>query len=148
MMASSMNFMTSKAKALSTPIGLLNGVGESGLGRHDPYRLVVVRAAGGVLDFARDLGKQRVVSAHAHVRAGMHHGAALAHEDLSRIDALAAIGLNAQALGLGIPSVARTSARFLVCHAVTPGPRCRRCALRCTPGGALATSGSACAGAA
>src|SRR5436853_486782 len=67
---------------------------------------------------AGDAREQRVVASHADVRAGMHLRAALAHQDLTGIDPLAAERLDAEALGLGIAPVARAAARFLVSHAL------------------------------
>src|SRR2546422_573334 len=48
----------------------------------------------------------------------MHLRAALAHQDLPGVDALAAERLDAEALGVGIAPVARAAARFLVSHAL------------------------------
>src|SRR5437899_3373004 len=71
-----------------------------------------------ILHLAGDAREQRMVAPHADVRAGMHLGAALAHQDLPGIDALAAERLDAEALGLGIAPVARAAACFLVGHAL------------------------------
>src|SRR5882672_11188088 len=67
---------------------------------------------------AGDAREQRVVAPHADVGAGMHLRAALAHQDLPGIDALAAERLDAEALGLGIAPVARAAACLLVGHAL------------------------------
>src|SRR5688500_3871516 len=69
-----------------------------------------------VLHVARGSREQRVVLADAHVHAGMEARAALANEDRSRVDELAAEGLQAQALALGVAAVAGRAACFLVCH--------------------------------
>src|SRR5262245_11205077 len=65
---------------------------------------------------ARDPRVQRVVAADADVGAGVHARAALPHQDLAGIDALAAVDLHAEALRLGVAPVARAAACFLVCH--------------------------------
>src|SRR3546814_470116 len=61
-------------------------------------------------------GEQGVILAHADVLAGMHLGAALADDDIARNDGLAAELLDAEALGLGVATVARGAASFFVCH--------------------------------
>src|SRR2546427_3787960 len=71
-----------------------------------------------ILHLASDVREQRVVTPHADVGAGMHLRAALAHQDLPGVDALAAERLDAEALGVGIAPVARAAARFLVSHAL------------------------------
>jgi len=47
-------------------------------------------------DLAGDLGKQRMILAHADIFAGVEFGAALAHDDAARIDQFAAVALDAQ----------------------------------------------------
>src|SRR5262245_15112173 len=100
MVASSMNFIWGSAQT-KKPHRLRSGlIAASGgrLGREDAHGFLVVRARDRVLDLARDARVQGVVAADADVDAGVDHGAALAHEDLSRVRALAAVGLHAQAL--------------------------------------------------
>src|SRR5207247_3848625 len=60
-----------------------------------------------ILNLAGDAREQRVVAPHADVRAGMHLRAALAHQDLPGIDALAAERPDAAARGLGIAPFGR-----------------------------------------
>src|SRR5574340_285283 len=54
------------------------------------------RALGGEYHLAGDLGKQRVILAHADVLTGVELCAALAHDDAARIDQFAAVALHAQ----------------------------------------------------
>src|SRR5258706_7451596 len=82
----------------------------------DVNRALVVRAPNRVFHLAVDPRVQRVVAADADVGAGMHDRAALPNQDLARVDALAAVDLDAEALRLGIAAVSRASARLLVCH--------------------------------
>src|SRR5687767_8415226 len=49
----------------------------------------------------------------------MHARAALAHQDLPGVDALAAVNLHPEALRLRVAAVARAAACFLVCHRLT-----------------------------
>src|SRR3989442_1488625 len=118
-LASSMNFMLCKQKS---PIGddrALAGVGyrlRRSLFCYDAHGVVAVRAAHRVVHLTRDARIERVVAADADVGAGMHARAALAHEDLSGVDALAAVDLHAETLRLGIAPVARATTCFLVCH--------------------------------
>src|SRR6185503_15091304 len=88
------------------------------LRRLDRDRRLALRALLPVLDLARRRREQGMVLADAHVHAGMEHRAALANEDRARVDELAAEGLEAQALALGIAAVAGRAACFLVCHGV------------------------------
>src|SRR5207302_5090761 len=115
--ASSMNFMALKMKK---PHRRRQGFSErgSGLRRYDAHGLARVLAFHRIQHLAGDAREERVVAPHADVGAGMHLRAALAHEDLPGVDALAAEGLDAEALGLGIAPVARAAACFLVGHAL------------------------------
>src|SRR5690606_7819048 len=61
-------------------------------------------------------GEQGVVFAQAHVHAWVKLGAALTHDDATGIDGLAAEHFNAETLGVGIATVAGTTACFLVSH--------------------------------
>src|SRR3546814_10580142 len=70
-------------------------------------------------------GEQGVILAHADVLAGMHLGAALADDDIARNDGLAAELLDAEALGLGVATVARGAASFFVCHETVSLNLCR-----------------------
>ena len=58
------------------------------------------------LDRTGGRGEQRVVAATADVDAGVEVGAALADEDLAGLDDLAAEPLDAEALGVGVATVA------------------------------------------
>src|SRR3970282_190388 len=80
------------------------------------HGFLVARALDRVLDRAGDARVQRMVAADADVDARVHHGAALADQDLAGARALAAVGLDAQPLCVGVAPVARAAACFLVCH--------------------------------
>ena len=54
-----------------------------------------------------DLGEQRMVGAHADIKAGMPRGAALTRDDVAGNHMLATKGFDAKALALGITSVPR-----------------------------------------
>src|SRR5262245_9912833 len=73
-----------------------------------------------VTHHARDLGKEGVVLASAHVDAWEELGAALAHEDRPARNVLAAERLHAQALGVRVAAVAGRALTFLVCHGGMP----------------------------
>ncbi len=60
--------------------------------------------------------EQRVVLADAHVVTRGEVGAALANDDLTGLDGLAAIDLDAEALGVGVAPVARGTETLLMCH--------------------------------
>src|SRR5580700_1468786 len=53
-----------------------------------------------------DQREQRVVAAPAHTLAGVEVRAVLADDDLARVHQLAAVALDAEALGLGVTAVA------------------------------------------
>jgi len=61
-------------------------------------------------------GEEGVVPAASDVLAGMKVRAPLAHDDVARPHPFAAISLDAETLGVGIPAVPATAARFLVRH--------------------------------
>src|SRR5688572_22899982 len=130
-LASSMNFINEKAPP--TPAGLFAESGES-LSRDHAHGFLVVGALDPVLDLARYARVQGVVAAHADVDAGVHDRAALAHQDLAGAGALAAVGLDAEPLRVGVAPVTRAAACFLVCHVLSAflprRRRSRRCALR------------------
>jgi hypothetical protein len=60
--------------------------------------------------------EEGMVDTHADVGPGMPLGAALAHNDVTGHDGLAAELLDAKALGVGIATVARRAASFFVSH--------------------------------
>src|ERR1700704_3780551 len=99
--ASSMNFMCTNEKALPQLDRALP-VSGSGLSRLYAYGFLVPFALDAILDLAGDAREQRVVAPHQDVAAGVHHGAALAHQDLPGVHLLAAVHLHAEALGLRI----------------------------------------------
>src|SRR4051794_32577713 len=68
---------------------------------------------------AGDQGEQRVVAAAADVVAGVEVGAALADQDLARVDLLATEALDPEPLGVGVAAVARGGRALLVCHRVS-----------------------------
>src|SRR5438270_8004041 len=100
-----------------------------------------------VLDRARRRGEERVVLADADVLARMEDRATLPHEDRARVHQLAAVGLETQALALGIAAVAGRAACFLVCHEGSFS-RSRPHGFPCSSGDGLASWCSACGGAA
>src|SRR4029079_813655 len=83
------------------------------------------------LDVARDQREQRVVAATADAVAGVEVRAALADEDLARVDELAAEALHAEELCVRVATVAGRGRTLLVCHVSTcllwvSGPKLRR----------------------
>src|SRR4051812_136727 len=72
------------------------------------------------LDVAADQREQGVVPAAADPAAGVEVGAALAHDDLAGVDELAAVPLDAQPLGVGVPTVLGRGRALLVCHEFSP----------------------------
>ena len=67
----------------------------------------------GEMHAAVDQRKKRIVLAHAYAIAGVELGAPLANQDVACHDGLAAKALDAQALGVGIPTVAGRAAALL-----------------------------------
>src|SRR5687767_15589095 len=82
----------------------------------DAHERVLLDALLPKLYTARDLRKQRVVGARAHVDAGPIDGAALAHEDIAGQHLLAAELLDAEPFRLGFAAVLGTAACLFVCH--------------------------------
>jgi len=68
------------------------------------------------LDDAGDLGEKRVVLADADVHAGLKLCAALAHENGSAADQLAAEPLHTQTLRITVPAVSRAADAFFMSH--------------------------------
>src|SRR6478609_4343954 len=68
------------------------------------------------LDLAGLEGEEGVVLADADVEAGVEAGAALADDDRAGADGLAAVGLDAEVLGVGVAAVPGGAAAFLMCH--------------------------------
>src|SRR4051794_22334047 len=83
-------------------------------GHHDVDDLAATARA--ERDGTRGQGEQRVVPTAADVHAGVEVRAALAHDDLAGLDDLATEALDAQALGVGVATVARGARALLVCH--------------------------------
>src|SRR5262245_47546916 len=67
-----------------------------------------------------DEREQGVVAAAAHAGARVEVGAALADDDLARVDDLAAEALDAEALGVGVATVLGRGRALLVCHEFSP----------------------------
>src|SRR5437763_1784616 len=61
-------------------------------------------------------GEQRVVATAADTGAGVEVGAALADQDLTRVDDLTAEALHAESLGIGVATVPGGRCALLVCH--------------------------------
>src|SRR3982751_543928 len=78
---------------------------------HDP-----ATALGAELDVAADEREQGVVAAATHAATGVEVGAALAHDDLARVEELPAVALHAEPLGVGVPTVLGRGRALLVCH--------------------------------
>src|SRR5262249_40469741 len=66
--------------------------------------------------YPADQGEQSVIPAAAHAGPGMEMSAALADQDLARVDPLAAEALHAQSLSRGVTPVAAGRRALLVCH--------------------------------
>src|SRR6476469_6245166 len=81
--------------------------------------------AGAELDVARDEREQGVVTAAADAGARVEVGAALAHDDLTGVDQLAAVALHAEALGVRVATVLGRGCALLVCHEFSPLLRAR-----------------------
>src|SRR3712207_3733008 len=73
-------------------------------------------ALGAELDLALDQGEERIVAAPANSGAGMEVGTALPHDDLARVDELAAEPFHAEPLGVGVAAVPARRRTLLVCH--------------------------------
>src|SRR3954454_17439918 len=76
-------------------------------------------AAGAELDRTPDQREQRVVPAATDAAARVEVGATLAHDDLAGVDDLAAVALDAEALGVGVAAVLGGRRALLVCHFVS-----------------------------
>src|SRR4029077_18436721 len=76
----------------------------AGLGRDDAHGPPTADRA--ELHRPADQREQRVVAAPAHTLAGVEVRAVLADDDLARVHQLAAVALDAEALGLGVTAVA------------------------------------------
>src|SRR5580693_786211 len=76
----------------------------AGLGRDDAHGPATADRA--ELHLPADQREQRVVAAPPHTLAGVEVRAALADDDLARVHQLAAVALDAEALGLGVTAVA------------------------------------------
>src|SRR5277367_1871717 len=72
------------------------------------------------LDHAVDEREERVIAAHADVRAGMETRAALANNDVARDDFLAAEFFHAEALADAIAPVAYAALTFFMRHSGSP----------------------------
>src|SRR5690348_14686904 len=79
-------------------------------------RTAAVLADALVLDLAGDERKERVVTTDAHTGPRRDPGASLTDQDRARVDALAAVDLDAQHLRVRVPAVARAASTLLVCH--------------------------------
>src|SRR5262245_7695698 len=91
---------------------LLGGALGRRLHRHEDAPV----ALGGELDAALGQGKQGVIIAHAHVRARVPAGAALAHQNIASKNALTAVALDPEPSARGVAAVARGAACLFVCH--------------------------------
>src|SRR5690348_3211131 len=79
-------------------------------------RAAAVLADALVFDLAGDEREERVVATDTNTGARRDPGAALANQDRARIDALAAVDLDAQHRRVPVPTVPRAASAFLVCH--------------------------------
>src|SRR5690606_2487173 len=84
--------------------------------RDHAHGTALLRALDAELDAAIDQREQRVVAAEADARTRMELGAALAHDDVARLNGLAAEDLDAEVLGVGVAAVAGRTTSLLVCH--------------------------------
>lgn len=67
-------------------------------------------------DNARDLGKQRIISANSHIQARFKLGAPLSDDNGAAIYRLSGKSLDPESLGLAVSSVSGASNSFFVCH--------------------------------
>src|SRR4051812_28287757 len=114
--------LTRERAGISPPVRTLRGCRLFG-GRHDVDDLAT--AASAELHRAGLEREQGVVAATADVLAGVEVGAALADEDLAGLDDLAAEALDAEALRVGVTTVAGRARALLVCHCCAPLSRSR-----------------------
>ena len=73
-----------------------------------------------VLNNSIDLGKQGEIFSHAHVFTGKDTGSFLTNQNISCLNALAAVLLHAEALPSTVPTIPRATPCFLVRHSVPP----------------------------
>src|SRR5690348_10323720 len=84
--------------------------------RDDADGAALLRALGRELDLAVDQREQGVVAAEADAHARVELRAALANDDVARVDGLAAVQLHAQELRVGVAAVARGTYALFMCH--------------------------------
>src|SRR5690606_24290338 len=89
-------------------------------GRNDVHEGTTLGAARVECDMAVDLSKDRVILAQTNANARMELSSALTDDDVAGQHRFAAEALDAQALGLGITTVASTTACLLMCHDCAP----------------------------
>jgi hypothetical protein len=97
------DLLTDEGEPKLAPVEKLVVVGQLLRRNHDVDDLAAALLT--ELDCTGSEGEQRVVAATANVGAGVEVGAALAKDDLARLDDLAAEALNAEVLGVGIATV-------------------------------------------
>ncbi len=68
------------------------------------------------VDISVDLSEQRMVLATADVHSWLDPGSALANDNSSSTNSLAAVALYAQPFGMAIAAVSRRPATFFMCH--------------------------------
>src|SRR3954447_532724 len=107
---------TADGRAEARPSGSADRGGGSGPDGHDVDDLAAALVA--ELDRTCGEGEEGVVAATADVHAGVEVGAALADQDLARVDGLAAEALHAEALSVGVAAVASGARSLFVCHGV------------------------------
>lgn len=86
------------------------------LDRYDAYCFALHRTFRTEVDGAGDLGEQGMILAHADIIAGMDLRAALADNDTTGRDQLAAVALYPQSFGIRITTISGTATCFFMCH--------------------------------
>src|SRR5258708_30232797 len=101
----------------SSSFDFLSGNQRGPIGEVDKDGDVFVIAIGvAKFDVAIDQGEQRVVAPNADIDARLDLRAALAHDNAAGGDELAVKALDAEHLGLAIPTIAGATHTFLMCH--------------------------------
>ncbi|BBG29160.1 SAM-dependent methyltransferases [Zymobacter palmae] len=89
-------------------------------GRFDADEFTLFRTFGFELDFTVGQSEERVVLTNTHVSTSVELGAALTNDDVACCSSLAAEQFYAEAFGLGVASVTRTTCCLLVSHCSAP----------------------------
>jgi hypothetical protein len=110
-LASSTNITYEKGMVVAIPSNLTNVPVDVNLDDVDAPALELDRSLG--------LGEERVVAAHADIVAGNEFRAALTDENRTGLGRLPCVQLHPPKLGIAIPTVARRTLSFFMCHGIT-----------------------------